>query len=150
LKIFKNEGESTMENIDRRKIMAKKLSRVRKAHHLTQEQVADILKIKRSTYAYYERNTTPPLENILKLSTLFHVSTHELMYNEQDPVIIDQFLSQSTFLDGSNIFDQHQPKNFGDLLDRERMLMARYRLLPENLKDKICKEVEELAEKIEQ
>ncbi len=139
-----------MENIDRRKIMAKKLSRVRKAHHLTQEQVADILKIKRSTYAYYERNTTPPLENILKLSTLFHVSTHELMYDEQDPVIFNQLINPGILEDPGSIFDIHQPTNFGNLLERERMLIARYRLLPENLKDKICKEVEELAEKIDQ
>ena len=61
------------------------LAKLRKQHKLTQEQVADILKMKRSTYAYYERDTTPTLDIIKKLSTLFNVSVHFLMYGEEDP-----------------------------------------------------------------
>ena len=72
------------------------------------------------------------------------------MYDEQDPVIFNQLINPGILEDPGSIFDIHQPTNFGNLLERERMLIARYRLLPENLKDKICKEVEELAEKIDQ
>ena len=45
-------------------VMGQIIRQLRKAHRLTQEQTADILKIKRSTYAYYEKNVTPTVENI--------------------------------------------------------------------------------------
>ncbi len=63
--------------------MSKELGQVlkslRKQCELTQRQVADVLHIDRSTYAYYESGTTEPdLKSIRKLSQMFNV----------DPVVL--------------------------------------------------------------
>lgn len=130
-----------------RTVMGETLTRLRKAHGLTQEQVADILKIKRSTYAYYERNITPTLDIISKLSTLFCVSTHELMYGEPEP--IHQF---GILNDASSIFSKHTDEHtsgfvFPQLTIREKEMVCRFRLLPDNVKEKICKEIEDYLNK---
>ena len=50
------------------------LRTIRKASHLTQQQVADKLEMDRSTYAYYETGkTTPSIFTLMKLSQLFQV-----------------------------------------------------------------------------
>ena len=50
------------------------LRTIRKASHLTQQQVADKLEMNRSTYAYYETGkTTPSIFTLMKLSQLFQV-----------------------------------------------------------------------------
>jgi len=50
------------------------LRTIRKASHLTQQQVADKLEMDRSTYAYYETGkTTPSIFTLMKLAQLFQV-----------------------------------------------------------------------------
>ena len=52
----------------------------------TQQQVADYLKISRSTYTYYETGKTEPdLESIQKLAKLFDVTVGELLGSEPSP-----------------------------------------------------------------
>lgn len=52
-----------------------KLIRLRTARGLTQEQVATLIGVTRSTYANYEYGyRNPSLENIIKLKKLFNVS----------------------------------------------------------------------------
>ena len=129
------------ENKESKSVMGRVLTGLRKQHKLTQEQVADILKTKRSTYAYYERDITPTLDNIKKLSTLFNVSVHFLMYGEEVPrsEIIGQ-LHQS---------DEKGGIPLQTLTKEESAFIAEYRLLSPQLKAKIYKEVRELVEKIE-
>lgn len=52
-------------------IITERLKAARKACKLTQQQVADILGIDRSTYAYYELGTTTPsLDNLLSIAAV--------------------------------------------------------------------------------
>ncbi|MEE1026154.1 MAG: helix-turn-helix transcriptional regulator [Acutalibacteraceae bacterium] len=129
------------ENKESKSVMGRVLTALRKQHKLTQEQVSDILKIKRSTYAYYERDITPTLDIIKKLSTLFNVSVHFLLYGEEDPrsEVIGQ-LCQS---------DEKGGIPLQTLTKEESALIAEYRLLSPQLKAKIYKDVKELVEKIE-
>ena len=124
--------------------MGRTLTALRKAHHLTQEQVADILKIKRSTYAYYERDITPTLENIKKLSVLFNTSVHFLLYGtEEDIFDYDPILNDSAL-------DDLDPKiNLKELKKDEAKLITQYRLLSSQNKEKIKKEVDDLCNKSE-
>jgi len=56
------------------KELGKALQQLRKRSELTQKQVADVLHIDRSTYAYYEGGTTEPdLKSINKLAKIFNV-----------------------------------------------------------------------------
>lgn len=136
-----------MANDSKKTIMGQTLTRLRKAHRLTQEQVADILKIKRSTYAYYERNITPTTENIIKLSILFNVSTHEIMYGEPDPY----YRGFTSMGDRSNsIVFGNVPTHIGKLREDERILIGDLRLLPQNVREKFIKDLKELREKYEQ
>lgn len=56
------------------------LKEERKKRGLTQQQVADYLKMARGAYTLYETGTnTPTTENILKLADLYKVSTDYLL-----------------------------------------------------------------------
>lgn len=124
-------------------LFACNLIRFRKAHKLTQEQVADILKLKRSTYAYYERNTTPSLEIIQKLCILFNTTVEELLYGPKE-------YEPKNGWQGEDPNGVNQPKlSSTDLRKDETLMIAWYRLLPPHLKEKAYKEIKELYEKAE-
>lgn len=135
-------SEQKTEKKDRRTVMGRTLTALRKAHKLTQEQVADILKIKRSTYAYYERDITPTLENIKKLSVLFNSTVHFLMYGKEE----DSF-SYGPIVEDPNAPGGNVPIKSIDLKKDEALLLAHYRLLSAQNKEKAYKEVKELFDK---
>ncbi len=114
---------------------------LRKAHRLTQEQVANILKIKRSTYAYYERDITPTVDNIKKLATLFNVTVHFLLYGVEETV-----LEMNPTLN-TNIQEEVQKTKLKDLRKDEALLITNYRLLSSQNKAKVYKEIQELVDK---
>lgn len=129
--------EKNEKNEKKYTVMATIIRQLRKAHRLTQEQTADILKVKRSTYAYYEKTITPTVENIKKLSTLFDVSVHYLMFGKEDPYY--------------TILGMHDPveqaPKVSELKMDERMLVMYYRLLNGQNKEKLYKEALELSDK---
>lgn len=118
--------------------MAHIIKELRKLHRLTQEQTADIIKVKRSTYAYYERNTTPTVENIKKLATLFDVSVHFLMFGKEDPRDFILILRDK---------DNPEIPKVSSLSEDERMLIGYYRLLNGQNKKKVYTEARELNDK---
>lgn len=144
IKIYK--GELKMErkvpkNKKDKSVTGIMITRARKAHGLTQEMVADILKIKRSTYAYYERNIDPTYEVISQLSTLFNTPVHVLLYGYQDPL-------EHVGLN-DNQTDMWGGEKFGHLTPDERTILTNLRMLPLNLRQKIIREIEDLKEKNE-
>ena len=61
-------------------VFADRLRSLRTAQKWTQQDVADRLGIKRSTYAYYETCTSEPdLETLTKLASLFHTTVDFLV-----------------------------------------------------------------------
>ena len=57
-----------------------RLKEQRNKKHLTQKQVADILKIRQGTYCDYERgNHQPSLEILIKIADTFETSTDYLL-----------------------------------------------------------------------
>ena len=118
--------------------MGRIIKELRKLHRLTQEQTADILKVKRSTYAYYEKNITPTIENIKKLATLFDVSVHYLMFGKEDP---------HTYISAINDPDTPQGPKVSTLKEDERLLIFNYRSLNSQNKEKIYRETKELSDK---
>lgn len=143
IKIYK--GELKMErkvpkNKKDKSVTGIMITRARKAHGLTQETVADILKIKRSTYAYYERNIDPTYEVISQLSTLFNAPVHVLLYGHPDPI---------EHIDLRDPQTEWGPEKFGHLTEDERIILSNLRMLPLNLRQKIIREIEELRDKNE-
>ena len=63
-------------------LFADRLRFMRRERGWTQLQTADMLGIKRSTYAYYETRTSEPdMETLIKLADLFHTSIDFLIGN---------------------------------------------------------------------
>ena len=97
-----------------------KLKEFRMDSSLSQQQVADLLNIHRSTYSYYELGKTEPsLDNIRMLSKIFGVSLYDLLEIERPAgsFVRDDFLYPDA------------PTRVGDLSSEEKMLVMRYRLL---------------------
>lgn len=64
------------------------LMRYRKNLHLTQQELANKLGIKRTTYCSYENGKSmPSAENLIKLADFFNISTDSLLGRE--PEIVD-------------------------------------------------------------
>lgn len=62
--------------------------RFRKAHGLTQQQVADALKIQKSSYQRYEQGKVVPAATvIIDLSSAFNVSTDYLLGQSDVPAV---------------------------------------------------------------
>lgn len=131
-------------SLDRRSVFGRNLAALRKAHHLTQEQVAHILKINRSTYAYYERDITPTLEVIKKLCVLFDTTVQELLYGPEE---FEDYEEAYVLEDGTA--SPVQKLKLKDLKPNEALMLSYYRCLPAQLRAKIYKEIKDLQEKSE-
>ena len=67
-------------------IIAERLKAARKECKLTQQQIADILRIDRSTYSYYELGTiTPSIEVLKTLSAIYKVEFDWLIGADRKP-----------------------------------------------------------------
>ena len=98
-----------------------KLKEYRTQCGLSQQTIAKLLMIHRSTYSYYELGKTEPsIENLCQLAKIFAVS-------------LDDLLEVGT--GGSHLFVRDDGADFepvmrvGELSREERMLVMRYRLL---------------------
>ena len=83
----------------------------RKNKKITQQEMADILGIKRTTYASYEQDlSAPDIETLKKISQFFRVSIDELVGNDISP-----FISVANFSDEQKanlyLIEKLSPKN---------------------------------------
>jgi transcriptional regulator with XRE-family HTH domain len=124
-----------MKSYENQSKLAKNLIAFRKSMGLTQKQVAESLNIKRSTYAYYERDTMPSTTVIEKLAKLYNVEPGEILFpkaNQNSVVLKDE--------DGLET-----PKiQFATLLEAEQDLLIKMRLLTEEKKVKLLNKLDEL------
>lgn len=61
------------------------LKRFRKEYSLTQQNVADALKIQKSSYQRYEQGKVVPAATVIDLSNFFNVSTDYLLGRTDNP-----------------------------------------------------------------
>ena len=144
------DGNSKENEKEKDLVFANTLASLRRAHGLTQQQVADILKIKRTRYAYYEHGVKPNDEIRRKLAAIFSVSIHELMYGV--PEELDE--TKYVFNDNSNsfVYDTRRPINltYAQLTTREKKYLSYFRMMPENYKQKMLKDSEDLIKKLDE
>ncbi|HHW46923.1 MAG TPA: helix-turn-helix transcriptional regulator [Clostridiales bacterium] len=132
--------------------LAKTLIALRRQMGLTQEQIAKAIQVKRSTYAYYERSTNPPLKVLNKLANVFNVSLDTLI-GRSSPY--NRRLSNS--LQYVNKMHSAPPETYANRYEKiflaseltpdEQDLLLKYRLLPQNIKSEIQKTLEEYVKK---
>lgn len=131
--------------------LAKTLISLRRSMGLTQEQVANAIQVKRSTYAYYERTTTPPLKVLHKLANVFHVSLDVLSGRGTPyPVIQDSHAGKETVQSPwENYRRDHLPAG-GELTSDEQNVLLLYRQLPEEAQKHMQKRMREEINKLDQ
>lgn len=104
-----------------------KLRETRLLCGFSQKQVADVLKIHRSTYSYYELGTTEPsLENICTLAKLFNVSIYELLEIEPTGELS---VADPGYDDGFEYLNADGVQRTGDLTRDEKKLILLFRLM---------------------
>lgn len=91
--------------------------------NLTQQELADLLGIKRSTYAYYELGKVkPPLIVISRLSLIYGVSVDTILLGN----------AEATLCDGDAPQEENDVMFLGKLSREERELIIRLRLSGDN------------------
>lgn len=68
------------------------LKSLREQHGLSQQEVADKLKIDRTTYVKYESGSSKPVRKLSELAALFGVTTDYLLGNAIDPASLTNYL----------------------------------------------------------
>lgn len=102
--------------------LAKTLRTHRVAAGFTQQNIADVLNINRSTYTYYETGKTMPDINTLKiLSDIFQISIEVFLEEEPQKSLGDSERRRPT----KKV--QENPRHIGELSSREKALIAMLR-----------------------
>lgn len=114
---------------------------------LTQDQVAEVLHVDRSTYAYYELKRIPSFETLLKLSALFRVPIQEFSRCVNIETGSCEMSDYTKTLNGTNNEPQI-PENFYDLPESEKALLLKFRILNEDKKQKIIDEIKDEKSKL--
>ena len=114
--------------------VAESLRKIRKAHKLTQQEIANILGIDRTAYTLYETGkTNPPIETLEKLSNMYNATIGYILGKEADNH--PERLNKAAFV----AEDDMDPIAY--LSKDERKLLLSYRVLSEENKEKIRKEM---------
>lgn len=102
-------------------LFAQRLRLMRRERGWTQMQIADLLGIKRSTYAYYETCTSEPdMDTLVRLAALFHTSVDFLVGNA-DSVAAPRMM----------VFSSKDPDKALILTEDEEQMLSFFRALGE-------------------
>lgn len=119
--------------------LSKRLRFLRKELNLTQQQVADALKIKRSAYTYYETGkSTPKLNTLNDIARIYNITLDELLdddFNEGDGLRVK---SNNPVVDSWTSSDK-----FNELSDFEQSVLIRLRLLSGEDKKDVVEYIDE-------
>ena len=120
-------------------MVSESLKKVRKEHKFTQQDIADVLGIDRSTYTFYETGkTSPSIATLQKLSNVYNVTIGYLAgYEENRPELKSKHVSPSIStpdIDPIALLSK----------DEQIMLMC-YRVLSNEKKNEILKQIKNLT-----
>lgn len=100
----------------------------------TQNQVAKLLNIDRSTYAYYETGKTrPDVSTLMMLSKIFNIPINELLADESLP----KSVADSAAMD--YIQGKKNSSRIFELSQNEKELIGAFRVCPSEVQDELLK-----------
>lgn len=113
-------------------MFAERLKALRKENSFTQKQIADILGVDRSTYAYYElARTRPDIDTLVVIAKIFNVTTDYLLTDcDSRTGAVNE--EGAAYRRSEFSFD-----HLADLSKDERELILYYRMLNNNMKTEI-------------
>ena len=126
-----------MKNKEKISKLALNLIAHRKSMGLTQSQVSAAVGIKRSTYAYYERDTMPSVEIIERLAKIYKTSPSQIMFPEESAPQESVWLNDEGGIEMPKI-------EFATLEADEQDLLVKTRLLTEQQKLELQEKLNEL------
>ncbi|MBQ8029105.1 MAG: helix-turn-helix transcriptional regulator [Clostridia bacterium] len=117
-------------------MLGDRLRSLRLANKFTQKDVAHFLGIDRTSYTYYETNTSvPSVRNLYKLSKIYNVTVDYLLGDEETKSTSDSAMAVVSDYDA-----------FVSLTKEERLLISCFRLIRDDAKKEAVEFVENLAE----
>ena len=121
-------------------MISDRLRQIRKEHKLTQQNVADVLGVDRTTYTVYELGTTTPsTATLVKLSQIYNVTVGYLIGVEENNPSLRKDLPS----------DKNEQVLKGDpialLKKDEKELLLYFRILSSEEKKKVTEEIKNLA-----
>ena len=113
-------------------MVARQLRVIRQQNRLTQQDIADVLGVSRSTYNGYESGKrTPDIDTIISLSAFYRMSVDELVREVDERYVYD-----STYYDG-----QSDTTYLSKLSKTERELIVKFRQKSEDEQKKILNSI---------
>lgn len=107
--------------------LAHNLKKYRKKCALSQQQVADAIKVERSSYTCYEiGKSIPTIPTVIKIAKVFGVTLDELVMSEDNPAVNNVADTNSDYYAGDTTLPV---VNFQNLTQTERELVINFRLL---------------------
>jgi len=123
-------------------MIGERLRTIRKEHKLTQQNIADVLGIDRTTYTVYELGTTTPSPaTLVKLSQIYNVTVGYLIGVEENNPELRK--SSKSFSAASTL--NSDPLSL--LEKEEREILLYFRVLSPEEKEVVYKELKERAKK---
>lgn len=128
-------------SLERKTMFNQRLKQLREINSLTQKQVADILGITRSSYAYYELGKSHPgIEGLKILAKLYNVSLDFLLdYNDTGDDVKYRLNDNSI-----DYISDKQPNFISDLTSEEKDLIIYFRIFDDEKKKKVMDMIKEL------
>lgn len=119
--------------------LSEKLKFLRKNACMTQDDIAEILEMNRTSFSKYENGAAnPPLAVLRKLALIYNVPLEYLILDEQSVVVLN-----SSTIDDVERERNEQVFNFAQLTPEERKFIMRMRLMSKEKKDKLIKNIED-------
>ena len=120
-------------------MVSESLKMVRKEHKLTQQDIADVLGVDRSTYTFYETGkTSPSIATLQKLSNIYNVTIGYLAgYEENRPELKVKHISPA--------MNAPDVDPIALLTKDEQIMLMCYRVLQNDKKQEILKYIKNLT-----
>lgn len=104
--------------------VSEKLRTLRSAYHMTQNEVAEVLGMSRTSFSKYENGATlPPLKVLRKLAKVYNVPLEYLIHDNSTSVVLHDSKSE-TAPDIDNLAE-----SFAQLTSEEKMIIMKLRLM---------------------